>query len=190
MGTHNRKRVVVLSVVGLVAANLLYIDMSSTCAPSSPTYIVRNTQALATPVDALEKRGGSKLRIDLLATLQAVEVAGHRRDLFQFAAVVVKEIVKQRRPEPQIVPYTTKQPSPTPEMQQPTPIPFRFYGYTSMLKQRRNRAFFLEGEAIYIAAEGDIINGRYKVISVGLNSAVVEDTSTRSQQALPLIESM
>jgi hypothetical protein len=190
MGANNKKRVMVLSVLGLAAANLLYIDLSSSCAPRSPAYSPRNTQALATPVDALERRGGSKLRIDLLATLQAVEVTGHRRDLFQFAAVEVKEVVRQTMRELQIVPNTTTQPSPTPDMQQPTPIPFRFYGYTSMLKQWRKRAFFLEGDAIYIAAEGDIINGRYKVISVGLNSAVVEDTSTRSQQALPLIESM
>ncbi len=60
----------------------------------------------------------------------------------------------------------------------------------SIVKQWPKRAFFLEGDAIYIAAEGELINSRYKVIYVGVNSAVVEDTSNRSQQALPLVESI
>jgi hypothetical protein len=130
-------------------------------------------------------RGGSELRIDLLATLQVVEVTGHRRDLFQFSAAEVKEVAKQARPEPQIVPNPTTQLFKPPDV-----IPFRFYGYTSVLKQWRKRVFFLEGDVIYIAAEGELINSRYKVISVGANSAVVEDTANRSQQSLPLVESI
>ncbi len=59
-----------------------------------------------------------------------------------------------------------------------------------MVKQWGKRAFFLEGDSIYIAAEGDLIKSRYKVIYVGVNSAVIEDTSNKTQHALPLVESM
>ena len=172
----------VLSVVGL-AAVYLYLSLHPT--GPHPTSIPKNTVVPVTPVDAVGARGGSKLRIDLLATLQAVEVAGHRRDLFQFAAPEIKEVAKQARPEPHIVPNAATQSFGPPDV-----IPFRFYGYTSTLKQWRKRAFFLDGDAIYIAAEGELINSRYKVISVGVNSAVVEDTANLNQQSLPLVESI
>ena len=128
-----------------------------------------------------------KLRIDQLVTLQTVKVPGGGRDLFQF---VTAETKKAATPENKITPNPAPQPSKAPNVQQPTPIPFRFYGYTSLVKQWPKRAFFLEGDAIYIAAEGELINSRYKVIYVGVNSAVLEDTSNRSQQALPLVESI
>ena len=136
MGTNNRKRIVVLSVVGLA---VVYLYLSLRPAGPHPTSIQRKTQVPATPVDAVEARGGNKLRIDLLATLQAVEVAGHRRDLFQFSAAEIKEVAKQARPEPQIVPNPTTQLFKPPDV-----IPFRFYGYTSALKQWRNKLVYRE----------------------------------------------
>ena len=50
------------------------------------------------------------------------------------------------------------------------------------------RAFFLDGEDIIIAGEGDLIKKRYKIVRIGVNSAVVEDTEFKSnnQQTLPL----
>ena len=37
-----------------------------------------------------------------------------------------------------------------------------------------------------MAAENDIVKGRYKVISFGVNSVVMEDTINKDQQTLPL----
>jgi hypothetical protein len=39
-----------------------------------------------------------------------------------------------------------------------------------------------------IAAEGDMVKKRYKIVRIGINSAVVEDTQFKSnnQQTLPL----
>ncbi len=46
----------------------------------------------------------------------------------------------------------------------------------------------MDGEDIVIAAEGDMIKKRYKIVRIGINSAVVEDTQFKSnnQQTLPL----
>jgi hypothetical protein len=62
----------------------------------------------------------------------------------------------------------------------------KFYGYTNAARTGPKRAFFLEGEDIFVAGEGDIIKSRYKVVRIGVNSAVVEDTSNKHQQTLPL----
>jgi hypothetical protein len=55
-------------------------------------------------------------------------------------------------------------------------------------KADSKRAFFLDGEDIVIASEGDVIKKRYKIVRIGVNSAVVEDTQFKSnnQQTLPL----
>jgi len=78
-------------------------------------------------------------------------------------------------------------PPPPPDPKAP-PIPLKFYGFVNPSKADTKRAFFLSGEDIIIAGEGDMVNKRYKIIRIGVNSAVVEDTQFKSnnQQTLPL----
>lgn len=39
-----------------------------------------------------------------------------------------------------------------------------------------------------MAAEGDTVKDRYKVVRFGVNSVVMEDTANQNQQTLPLVE--
>ena len=41
-----------------------------------------------------------------------------------------------------------------------------------------------------MAGENDLIHNRFKIIRIGVNSAVVEDTTNKNQQTLPLIEEL
>ena len=71
----------------------------------------------------------------------------------------------------------------------PAPIPLKFYGFINPLKSGTKRAFFLDGEDIIVASEGQLIKNRYKIVRIGVNSAVVEDTQAKNnQQTLPLVE--
>jgi hypothetical protein len=70
------------------------------------------------------------------------------------------------------------------------PIPLKFYGYVGESQGPVKRAFFLDGEDIVVAGENETIHNRYKVIRIGLNSAVVEDTTNKNQQTLPLVEEL
>ena len=38
------------------------------------------------------------------------------------------------------------------------------------------------------ANEGEVLKRKYRVVRIGVNSVVVEDTDTKSQQTLPLAE--
>jgi hypothetical protein len=69
----------------------------------------------------------------------------------------------------------------------PPPIPLKFYGYANRLSGPARQAFFLDGEDIQIKAENDVIRGKYKIIRIGINSAVVEDLQSHDQQTLPLV---
>jgi hypothetical protein len=78
-----------------------------------------------------------------------------------------------------------KPPGPPP-VPPPPPIPLKFYGYANQTRGGSKQAFFLDGEDIRIAGENDIIRNRYKIVKIGVNSAVVEDTTDKHQQTLPL----
>ncbi len=128
---------------------------------------------------------------DLLARVQAVSMAGGVRNLFQFGAPPLPKI-----PEVKINPLSVQAaaaaaatpapgPPPTPP---PPPIPLKFYGYATPAPSGAKRVFFLDGEDIIVAAEGQLVKNRYKLVRVGINSVVVEDVQFKHEQTLPLEE--
>lgn len=131
-----------------------------------------------------------RLRLDLLARLQQVELEGGDRSLFDFGAAPLP-----KKPEPKILPKEPVAQAPPVEARPqeeartppPPPIPLRFYGFTMSGRQGPRRAFFLDGEEIYVASEGEIVKKRYKIVRIGITSAVVEDIESKSQQTLPLV---
>ena len=138
------------------------------------------------------------LRSDLLALVQRVNFTGGGRSLFDFG-----QAPKRLEPDPPPIPTgppadrkKTKvdepppQPrnNPTPDGPNKMPIPLKYYGFRGNPLHTTNRAFFLEGDDIRVASEGELISKRYKVIRIGLTSAVLEDTQQSYQQTLPLEE--
>lgn len=133
------------------------------------------------------------LRLDLLAKVQGVELQGGQRNLFQFSTAPPPPALKG--PEPLVKPKT---PQEVAAQQQapagpagtvkppPPPINLKYYGYSSIRGETRRRAFFLDGEDILVATEGDVVKKRYRVVRIGVNSVVMEDTESKSQQTLPL----
>jgi hypothetical protein len=93
-------------------------------------------------------------------------------------------------PEP-IVPLKkveAAKPTPPPGPPPPPPITLKYYGFTSPSGAAAKTAFFLDGDDILIAKEGDTLKKRYKVVRIGVNSVVMEDTDSKRQQTLPLAE--
>jgi hypothetical protein len=139
------------------------------------------------------------LRLDLLARLEKVHISGGMRSLFDFSNVpvvsnapipkIIPAAQKPVAPKPFIGPMPEPPKPPKPVVQAPVapPIPLRFYGFASSPRGGQKRAFFLDGENIVVAAEGDSIKGRYKVIRIGLANVVMEDTQFKQQQTLPIV---
>jgi hypothetical protein len=133
------------------------------------------------------------LRLELLAKVQKVPLEGGARNLFEFSQpppppppkVIVKPgPVMAAKPVEAPKPVDAGPPPPPP----PPPIPLKFYGYAGTTRDGVRRAFFLDGDDIYTASENETVKGRYKIIRIGVNSAVVEDTSNKHEQTLPLVE--
>ena len=132
-----------------------------------------------------------RLRLDLLAKVQAVDLAPAERNLFVFgAAAPLTPVIEPRK----IIPKTQAQieqerarENPGPPAPPPPPaITLKYYGYTALRADGRKRAFFLDGDDIFVAAEGDLIKKRYKVVRIGVSSVEVEDTQFNHTQMLPL----
>ena len=141
------------------------------------------------------------LKLEMLAALKKVSLEGTGRNLFDFTNAPPPPIKKQ--PEPKIpikgtqvagvTPGAPVGPPPVavdPPKPPPPPIPLKFYGFTNPARSGAKRAFFLDGEDIVVATEGELIKKRYKVFRIGLSSAVVEDTEVKNQQTLPLVAEM
>jgi hypothetical protein len=137
-----------------------------------------------------------RLRLDLLAKVQAVEAVPAQRNLFQFGAAAVPGLaggkdltVHPKPPGPGIgndaravTPSGPPGPPPAP------PITLKYYGYIAQRSDGHKRAFFLDGDDILVAGEGDMMKRRYKVVRIGVNSVTVEDTQFNNTQTLPLAE--
>jgi len=138
------------------------------------------------------------LRLDLLAKLQQVKFEGGHRSLFEFSqprppkTPEVKIAPRPGRPGslPVITPVAggPKPNGAAPVKPPPPPITFKYFGFINPSKGGAKRAFFLDGEDIFVAGEGEVFKQHYKVVRIGVSSAVVEDTQHQHQQTLALEE--
>jgi hypothetical protein len=71
-------------------------------------------------------------------------------------------------------------PAAKPPKPPPPPIPLKFYGFVTGSGPRR--AFFLNGDEIFVASEGDLVQKRYKIVRINVTSAVVADTQHEDNQ--------
>jgi endonuclease YncB( thermonuclease family) len=70
----------------------------------------------------------------------------------------------------------------------PPPIALKYYGFSTARNNGRKVAFFLDGDEISVAGEGETVKKRYRVVRIGVNSVLMEDTESKRQQSLPLTE--
>lgn len=131
-----------------------------------------------------------------LLKVQAVGMAGGGRSLFDFGSVTPeadKTVIALNRKKETIIPKYGPDilpPLPGPPPIPPPPaIPLKFYGFVNSARSGEKRAFFMENEDIYIASEGETMKNRYKLVKIGVNSVVLEDTQYKNnQQTIKLTE--
>ena len=134
------------------------------------------------------------LKLELLAKVASVEPAGGTRNLFQISATPPppppKPGDKPKGPEPVVFvkygPEAPKPPAPPPPPPPPPPITLKFYGFSTVRADGRKTAYFLDNDEILLAAEGDVLKRRYKVVRISPTQVIMLDTETKHEQPLPL----
>jgi len=122
------------------------------------------------------------LHLEKLLASESIEYAGSGRNIFSAdsAPVQIETAAAGARPEP-LTPIVTGPPPPP----QPPAIDLKFFGYTASRDGKRE-AFLLHGEDIFEASAGEIVNHRYKVVTVDPHSIQVTDLSYNNTQTLQL----
>jgi hypothetical protein len=114
------------------------------------------------------------LRFDLLARLQHVQYTGTHRNIFD-DKLPVPVVVKQPTG-----PGNGQQFPPGPTLPPPLAFPLKCFGFVEGPAVGMRRAFFTDGEDVYIAGIGDTIVNRFRLIRIGNESVEVEELgSTR-----------
>jgi hypothetical protein len=134
------------------------------------------------------------LRVDLIVRLQNVKSERADRSLFEFS-----QPPAPKNPDPPKVKPGPIAAAPKPEATEaakteaakpkPPPITLKFYGMAADKRQGPRRAFFLDGDDILVAAEGELVKKRYKIVRINVSSVVVADTQFQNnEQTLPIEE--
>jgi hypothetical protein len=132
------------------------------------------------------------LRLELLAKVQQVGMAGGTRNLFQFSQEPPKEVAKLAGPEPVVPmhqfygPRAPAPPAPAPGPPPPAPITVKFYGFSQTTVNGKRMGYFMDGDEILLAGEGDTLERKYRVVRIGASSAVLEDLNAKREQSVPL----
>jgi hypothetical protein len=145
-------------------------------------------------VEAQQGEIDPTLRLDLLERLKGVKFTGGSRSLFEAgpapmpAQLAAQKVTVMPGPLPQTPAQTANTPMPAPG---PPPITLKFYGFAAPVNAGGTRqGFFLDEDTIFVADEGQIVKGRYRIISLQPKSAEVEDVVTKSRQTLPITPEM
>ena len=139
----------------------------------------------------------ASLRNELLERVRGIAEPSVERDIFNFG--------RPRKPEVKPpTPAETKQaqerleaamrkPKPAPPKPAPRKAPSRakppdwkYYGLASLPGQDMRRAFLLDGEEILVAAEGALIQERYRIGQIGQETLVLEDVQAQQEFTIPL----
>jgi hypothetical protein len=143
----------------------------------------RSTGAAAKNVGTTSAQLDPTLRMQAMLVTEALAYSGSGRNIFSPNSVpdIPKPIapvrVKAGPPGP---------PPPPPGPPPPPPIDLKFFGTTTGADGKRD-AFLLHGDDVFLASDGDIVQRKYKVISISANSILVEDMANNNRQTLPLL---
>lgn len=142
-------------------------------------------------IDATSGDVDPTLRLDLMRRLETFQPASNPRNLFEAgpAPEDLSKLTPIHGPKIVVPPPAPTAPS---NFGAPAPpvvnIPLKYYGFVKpMTKGDRNRGFFLDGDSVVIALEGQVIDNRYLVVELTQNTARLEDTQMKQGQTLQLI---
>lgn len=198
LGAENRTKLVLAGALLVVAVALgarfvgsLGGGSSSAAAPVATTASGSLSDTPAPRAAAKSHASGKKpasgrsldptLRFDLLKASEDTQYEGRGRDVFR----VFVDIPKPRVPVATDHPAANQGPPPPVVIPLP-PINLKFFGFAISKPGEGKHIFLVEGEDIFIAKEGDIVDRRYKVVRISPNAVEILDVLSNNRQSIPL----
>lgn len=121
------------------------------------------------------------LRTDLLKSIREFEYTGRHRNIFSPSL-----------PPPPVPPGGVNPNQPpavaVPSGPPPLEVPVKFFGYASDPRTGRRRAFFTDGDDVFIAGEGETLLTRFRVLHIGNSSVEVQEIASGRRATMILEE--
>ena len=203
VGADNKRQVRMMILLLAIAAITVAFAYNSLFG-SKPATTTASVKVVAAPKRPARSNAGSRdkeagvpqvaentldpsLRLDILKASQGIDYEGGKRNIFRMA-----EAPPPPLPTPVVDPRTvaTPVPGPTP-LPPPPPITLRFFGFSNKPGEGK-KVFLSQGDEIFVAHEGEIVNRRYKVVEIRntpdikSTSVVIEDVLNNNRQPIPL----
>jgi len=125
------------------------------------------------------------LRLDELERARKLEYSGTHRNIFSPTPppppvhVPTAEEIKHQQ---QVAGPQTPPPPP------PVVVPATFFGYVTDARTGHKEAFFSDADDVYIAAEGETLLGRFRILKIGNDSVEVEELASGRRTTLTMQE--
>jgi hypothetical protein len=190
LGIENRKQVIALSVLGVIALILLGLEFwpSSTATAPAATQMASTTSrpgvrrtSSGKMVPVAEPRLDPTLDLKLLSQSEEIKYAGNGRNIFVVGSVPIEP---PKRNGTDQAAGGVRQPPPIPP---PPPITLKFFGFANRPGETK-KVFLSKDGDVFIAAEGDIVDRRYRVLHISPTAVDVEDVINNNRQSLPLTQ--
>ena len=204
IGAENRKKVIFTAVLSVVAVLLFMRMIFDGSAPSTASASVSSANQPGAASSATESRLAAhkaavksrvnsnldpSLRTDLLRSSEDVIYSGTGRNIFKAEPdpppMALKPVCAQLGGPSGGLPWCSSiGPNKPPP---PPPINLKFFGFASKPGEPK-QVFLSQGDDIFIAKEGDIVDRRYKVVQIKTASVLIEDVLNNNTQEIALTQ--
>lgn len=193
IGADNKNKVRAAIALGVIAALVFayqFLGSSNATAPTvsssvipgaGPRPVSRRPAKPGKTIVAVEPRLDPTLDLTTLAETEQMKYTGNGRNIFVAGADIPAPVARGETDK------VAQQPSGPPLPPPPPPITLKFFGFASKPGEPR-KVFLSQGEDVFIAGEGDIVNRRYKVLHIGPNAVDIEDVMYNNRQSIPLTQ--
>jgi hypothetical protein len=196
LGAENRTKLIV-AIVLMVIAVAVFLSSSGSSAPKATTPVppiptltpaaTSRSSGAGRTSKAHGKKGSATatrsldptLRYDWLKASEDTKYEGTGRNIFMAQAEIPQPVAPVKTDAEKLAESGPPPPPP------PPPINLKFFGFASKPGEGK-KVFLSEGEDVFIAAEGDVVNRHYKVLRISPTSVEIEDVLNNNRQSIPL----
>jgi hypothetical protein len=175
MTKRERSLVGIFVVLAIISGLIWYFNTRDTSSAASVVSVDGNYVPMTVE--------NPSLQIDKLEALRHVEYTGSHRNIFSETPpphIPTPEEVK--RAQANAPPVMPAPPPPPPPVQ----VDVKFYGYIDDPRTGARRAFFTNGEDIFIAGIGDMLENRLRVTKIGNDTVELMEVSSSRRTTIPI----
>jgi hypothetical protein len=186
-GSESKTKVRLAAALAIIAVLTVgWSILSSGAGNSTPDVASPTTSPAKAKAGPVGQSLDPRLQLDLLASSEQVKYEGTGKNIFRALDDVEIPTVKVSpllRHQQEAAAARNRIYIPPP----PPPINLKYFGVSSG-KGEKTKAFLSDGDDVWVAREGDVVNRHYKIVRISPNSIEVEDLLNNNRAQIPLTQ--